>query len=82
MAVLTLQMADGSITPGEAPPGVGPPGGVALSGSSIEVDVDVLANELLDELLNDCMSMSMQVAEIVEVVPNMLRPLSSLPLGS
>ena len=54
---------------------------VALSGSSID-DVDVLANELLDELLNDCISMSMQVAEMVEVVPNMLRPLSSLPLGS
>ena len=54
---------------------------VALSGSSID-DVDVLANELLDELLNDCISMSMHVAEIVEVVPNMLRPLSSLPLGS
>ena len=54
---------------------------VALSGSSID-DVDVLANELLDELLNDCISMSMQVADIVEVVPNMLRPLSSLPLGS
>ena len=54
---------------------------VALSGSSID-DVDELANELLDELLNDCISMSMQVAEMVEVVPNMLRPLSSLPLGS
>lgn len=54
---------------------------VAHSGSSID-DVDELANELLDELLNDCISMSMQVAEMVEVVPNMLRPLSSLPLGS
>ena len=53
----------------------------ALSGSSID-DVDELANELLDELLNDCISMSIQVAEMVEVVPNMLRPLSSLPLGS
>ena len=30
----------------------------------------------------DCISMSMQVAVTVDVVPNMLKPLSSLPLGS
>ena len=61
VAVLTLQIA----------PGVG-------SGSAASEDVvEELLEELLEEdELKDCISISTQVAEIVEAVPNILKPLS------
>ena len=60
------------------------------TGSSIEEEDDDdteehVDDELLedpDEVDKDCISMSMQVAVTVDVVPNILNPLSSFPLGS
>ena len=57
----------------------------ALFVSLDDDEVDDEADEADDEhevLDTDCMSMSIQVAVTVDVVPNMLKPLSSLPLGS
>ena len=56
-----------------------------MSEEAAELEAEDELHELLDEvveLLNDCISMSIHVAEMVEVVPNMLKPLSSFPLGS
>ena len=56
-----------------------------MSEEVAELEAEDELHELLDEvveLLNDCISISIHVAEMVEVVPNMLKPLSSFPLGS
>ena len=56
-----------------------------MSEEAAELEAEDELHELLDEvveLLNDCISISIHVAEMVEVVPNMLKPLSSFPLGS
>ena len=61
---------------------------VEVEAAELEAAEDDELRELLDDvpvvelLLNDCISMSIHVAEMVEVVPNMLKPLSSFPLGS
>ena len=56
-----------------------------MSEEAAELEAEDELHELLEEvveLLNDCISISIHVAEMVEVVPNMLKPLSSFPLGS